>query len=78
MTYGRRIRDIRKALGWTQEELASRVPGMSRATLSKIEVDLRASLSLDEAVALCRAFGITVDDLVSGRPLNFTVTREVA
>lgn len=62
---GARIVSYRKLLGWTQRELARRMP-ISHHRLSKLERS-RALLNLVEAVRLARALAIDLDALVLGR-----------
>lgn len=57
-----RIRGLRLAKGWTLDSLASRC-GMSPSTLSRIETGGRR-VALDQIVAIARALGTTVDQLV--------------
>lgn len=51
----------RKRLGLTQRELAERV-GWSRQTITSIEASDR-SVRAEELPAICRALGVTLDDL---------------
>lgn len=57
--FGRRMRASRERKGWTQQQLAARLTElgqpMARATVAKIEGDLRDSLPLDEALAIAIA-----------------------
>jgi DNA-binding XRE family transcriptional regulator len=63
---GPQIRSLRFQRDWTQEELAARctVRGLelSRATLSKIEAQLRC-VTDDELVTLAAALGVTMNQL---------------
>lgn len=54
--FGRRLRELRKAKGWTQEQLALR-SGLSREYLSRIETGNR-NVSLDVVQALSEALEI--------------------
>src|SRR5438067_6808669 len=56
-----RVRQHRRAKGWSQAELAPRA-GISRAAVSAIEID-RLVPSVAAALALADAFGCTVEDL---------------
>ena len=62
MTFGQRIRHERKRLGYTQEDL-SFIAGMSRQRCSAIETG-RIELKTTDALDLCRALGITLEDLL--------------
>lgn len=55
------LRVARKAAGLEQEELASR-SGISQGTISRIERGSPAP-SVETALALARALGLTVEDL---------------
>ena len=57
-----RIRGLRLAKGWTLDSLASRCE-MSPSTLSRIETGGRR-VALDQIVAIARALGTSVDQLV--------------
>lgn len=62
---GDRVRELRSARGWSQNDLAQRV-GCWASQISQIEGGLRApSLKLGRAIAL--AFGIPTDYLVDGK-----------
>lgn len=63
---GMRIRQVRKAKGWSQEELAARC-GISMAFLGHIERGTR-SMSLETLVSLCRELGTDADALLWGVP----------
>ena len=62
MTLGRRIQELRKALGLSQEELGERL-GISRQAISKWEGD-QTIPELDKLIALSRLFGLTVGQLL--------------
>jgi transcriptional regulator with XRE-family HTH domain len=66
VTTGHRIRAARRALGWTQVELAERA-GTDRSTVSRAETGARraATLSLLSMVKFARALGVTLDSLVA-------------
>ena len=57
-----RVRSLRKAKGWTLEQLAS-LSGVSRSMLSQIERGA-ASPTLGVAFRIAQAFGMTLGDLV--------------
>lgn len=58
-----RLRTLRVARGWTLDELAARAH-LSPSTLSRLETGDRR-LALDLLVALARALGTTIDELVA-------------
>ena len=62
-------RAVRKARGWTQQDVARRVDELGGklhyATLSKIEAGTR-SVSLDEALLLAAALQVSAGNLISG------------
>ena len=64
MTLGESINYYRRRAGLSQEALAERV-GVSRQSVSKWELG-EATPEVDRLVALAAAFGITVDQLLSG------------
>lgn len=58
-----RIREYRRLLGITQEELAQ-ASGVSRITIARLDVDRGAMPSLPTALRLADAFGVPVTELV--------------
>ena len=56
-----RIRELRTARGWTQQELADKV-GVSRQSINSIEVN-RYVPSLPLALSFARVFGRATDDI---------------
>lgn len=63
---GRRIRDHRKALGWTQSGLGSRLrPAVSHAAVSDIERG-KCRLGISRLRQIARVLGTTDGDLVLG------------
>ncbi len=56
-----RVRDLRTARGWTQQELADAV-GVSRQSINSIECD-RYIPSLPLALLFARVFGVPTDDI---------------
>ena len=62
---GSRIKDLRKARGWTMKELAVRL-GVGPTHLNKYESGLHAP-PLEKLTQLADLFGVTVDYLVTGR-----------
>ena len=62
MTLGKRIAARRKALGWSQNELARRAE-VNHPTLFKIEADQRLNPSVSVVVQIARALGSTAEAL---------------
>jgi transcriptional regulator with XRE-family HTH domain len=62
----RRLRTLRVARGWSLDELAKRTL-IGPSTISRIETGHRR-IALDQLVALARALGTTVDELLDERP----------
>lgn len=62
MTIGEKILKLRKARGWSQEQLADRV-GVSRQAVSRWESD-SAKPDADNIIVLCDLFGISADYLL--------------
>lgn len=62
-TARRRLRTLRRARGWTLDDLAARAH-LGASTISRIETGQRR-LAVDQLVTLARALGITVDDLLT-------------
>lgn len=56
-----RVRDLRTARGWTQQELADAV-GVSRQSINSIECD-RYIPSLPLALLFARVFRVATDDI---------------
>ena len=65
MTIGERLLKLRKEKNLSQEELAN-VLDVSRQTISKWETD-QTTPDFDKIVPLCEYFGITSDELLSGK-----------
>jgi transcriptional regulator with XRE-family HTH domain len=79
--FTRRVRAFREALGLSAQALADRLaeqgfPEVNRRVLSKIEVGDRR-VTLDEAVALCKVFDVSIADMVSPEPVRFEIRAEV-
>lgn len=66
-----RVKELRSARGWTQEQLAKAV-GVSRQSINSIERD-RYVPSLPLALTFARVFGCTTDQIFS---LNSTLNSE--
>lgn len=61
---GERVRALRTGRGLTQLRLAER-SGISRPSIANVEAG-RQNVSLRQLCALAAAFGVTVEDLLSG------------
>jgi transcriptional regulator with XRE-family HTH domain len=61
---GGRIRDVREAIGMTQEQLASR-SSISKGFLSEVEND-RRNLSSDNLLKIATSLGASVEYLLTG------------
>ncbi len=68
----KRIRALRVAQGWSLEELAARAR-LSQSSLSRIE-NGRRRLALDQLVAIARALGTTLDQLVESAADDVIIT----
>lgn len=62
---GRRIRNLRKQFGLTQEELAEHL-GIALNTVSRIEIGKRG-VSIELALELADYFNSTLDYIIAGR-----------
>lgn len=62
MTIGDKILNMRKARGWSQEELADRV-GVTRQAISRWESD-SAKPDADNIITICDLFGVSADYLL--------------
>lgn len=62
MTLGEKILNMRKARGWSQEELADRV-GVTRQAVSRWEAG-SAKPDADKIIAICDLFGVSADYLL--------------
>jgi len=65
VTLGKRIAARRRALGWSQNELARRAE-VNHPTLYKIETDQRRNPSVGLIVRIARALGTTAEALFVG------------
>lgn len=72
---GARLRAVRRARGWTLDDLASR-SGMSASTLSRLESGKRQA-SLELLLPLTRQLGVRIDDLVRPESPDPRVRRPV-
>lgn len=59
MTMGEKILALRKARGWSQEELADQI-GVTRQAVSRWESD-SAKPDADRIIDLCDLFGVSAD-----------------
>lgn len=62
MTFGEKLQGMRKARGWTQEELAGQI-GVSRQALSKREQNT-AMPDTENVLQISRLFGVSTDYLL--------------
>src|SRR5919204_1594139 len=62
-TLANRLKELRRALGWTQQDL-SRASGLSRSYISRLEMGDIALPSSDRLRALSSALGTAPDDLL--------------
>lgn len=62
---GERIKNRRKEIGMTQQELAAAV-GISRNSMSRIETSAVPNMTVYTAMRIAHALGITMDFLVYG------------
>jgi transcriptional regulator with XRE-family HTH domain len=69
-----KLRQVRRALRWTQQDLADR-SGVQRSTVSKIESGRRRNLRTSTLQSLARALGVTADELLLSPPQE-TVSQE--
>lgn len=75
-TFGEYLRELRRAKGLSQRELAARV-GVDFSYISKAENDRISPPAGDTVVRICEALGVPPDELLalSGKvPSNFTET----
>lgn len=64
-TIGSRIRQLREARGWTQEQFAKRV-GVTKSAVSQWENDATKNLKLVTFLKVVEVLGTTTDYLVQG------------
>lgn len=62
MTVGDKIQNMRKARGWSQEDLADRV-GVTRQAISRWESNT-AKPDADKIISICDLFGVSADYLL--------------
>jgi transcriptional regulator with XRE-family HTH domain len=66
---GRRLRAFRQRAKITQQALSAKT-GIPRTTIAQVESGLQSTVSLENAIKLADALGITIDALVRGDPLQ--------
>jgi transcriptional regulator with XRE-family HTH domain len=74
---GARIKELREHRGWSASELGKR-SGITRGTIAKIEVGIQIDMKLSQALALTRALGITVEQLVGEVDIDLAEADEAA
>lgn len=60
--FGRRVRELRQAKGWSQEHLAD-VVGLDRSYVGSVERGER-NISLENIAKFARALGVTLSNLM--------------
>lgn len=65
MTFAERLMTLRRAKGWSQEELGERL-GVTRQTVSKWELG-STTPELEKLSAMGELFGVSLDELVNGK-----------
>lgn len=73
ITVGRRISEVRRSRGMTQNELADRL-GVSTKHISHTECGT-SSLSIRNLVAFCELFSCSLDYILCGAPRNDAISR---
>jgi transcriptional regulator with XRE-family HTH domain len=63
---------VRLAKGWSQAELAARA-GISRDVVANLETSRRGSIGLSQALAIADALEVSLEALMSDRPLEVHV-----
>lgn len=64
-TIGKRMKSYRVLKGWSQNQMSKR-SGVPRPTIVSVENGTQASISIENAMKLADALGITIDELVRG------------
>lgn len=75
MTMGEKILHMRKARGWSQEELAEQI-GVSRQAVSRWESD-SAKPDADKIISICELFGVSADYILRDIPGGYGTTVEM-
>jgi transcriptional regulator with XRE-family HTH domain len=63
MSFGKRVKQRREALGWTQKELANKMD-WSQHRISEVELEKRHQLPFDRIRDLARTLGVSADWLL--------------
>lgn len=77
---GRRIRELRKARGWSARQLAEETNGVAtRCVIADLEVGRRQDLYLTVAMAIAHALGMSVEQLIDASipPSTFSMAVEL-
>ena len=69
MNLGKRIKELRKAQGWTQTDLSKRT-SVSRGRIGQLETDPLAKVGGNSLVSLAKAFGYSTEQLLSADELG--------
>lgn len=69
MDFGKRIKELRRGQGWTQEQLSKRTT-LSRGRIAQVETDPQAQVKGDSLVSLAKAFGYSTEQLLSDDELG--------
>ncbi len=64
VSFGKRVRELRKAKGWSQERFAD-ICGLDRSYISLVELGKR-NLTLETIGVIARHLGISVSELTRG------------
>lgn len=75
-TLGARIRRMRDARGWSQQQLADKV-GVSKASISHWELDRHDVLKHEHLLGLARAFGVSSTNIAHGDEDVTQAVREI-
>lgn len=65
MQIGRRVRELRKMRGWSQEKLGDKV-GLSKSQISNIELNRRGT-RVETQIRIAEALGVEVADLYESK-----------
>lgn len=74
---GRRVKRLRERSGWSQHELARR-SGVSRSTIAGLETGDRPSITLENAMKLADALGVSIDMMARGDILENEILATLA
>lgn len=72
----KKIIKLREERGWSQLELSKRMHKKNSGHVAMVEAGKRQNLSLMTACELARAFGMSLDELVSGTEYDWHSWRE--